>query len=125
MGSGYNVRLDRTCYNISYATESDEVEPGTELFNITIFVEDGITGLIALGVPDSEIGLKGIGGSAHVFSISSSSSVTTYTFNIVAGNDRDENNLAIGSYPGLSVRVALNGPPFQISPVNLTIYSKQ
>lgn len=125
MGSGYNLQLDRTCYDISYATESDAVESGTELFNITIFVEDGITGLFVLGVPDSEIGLKGIGGSAHTMMITNPSSVTTYNFSIVAGTSIGATNLLLGSYPDLSVRVALNGPPFQTSPVNLTIYSKQ
>ena len=125
MGSGYNVRLDRTCYDISYATESDVVEPGTELFDIKIFVEDGITGLIVLGVPDSEIGLKGIGGSAHSIIITSPlQSVTTYNFSIVAGTSIGETNLLLGSYPDLSVRVTFNPPPFQISPLNLTIYSK-
>ena len=124
MGSNYTLQLDRTCYNISYATESDGVEPGTVLFNITIFVEARVTGTVLLGVPNSEIGLEGIGGSAHAF-FSSSSSVTTYSFNIVAGTSIGETNLLIGSYPDLSVILALNSPPFQTTPVSLTIYSKQ
>ena len=126
MESGYNVQLDRTCYNINYATESDGVEPGTVLFNITIFVEDRVTGIVLLALPDSEIGLEGIGGSAHSIIITNPlQSVATYSFNIVAGTTREGTNLAIGSYPLLSVRVTLNSPPFQVSPVNLTIYSKQ
>ena len=127
MGSGYDVRLDRTCYDISYATESDAVEPGTELFNITIFVEDGITGLFVLGVPDSEIGLKGIGGSAYTIMIINPPSVITFNFSIVAGTSIGETNLLLGSYPDLSVRVTFGtyNPEFQISPLNLTIYSKQ
>ena len=125
MGSDYDVQLDRTCYDISYATESDAVEPGTELFNITIFVEDGITGLIVLGVPDSQIGLKDIGGSAHSIIITSPlPSVTTYNFTIVAGTSIGETNLLLGSYQ-VSIRMAFNPPPFQNTPVNLTIYSKQ
>ena len=124
MGSGYTLQLDRTCYNISYATESDEVVPGTYLFNITIFVEAEVTGMIFLALPDPEIALEGIGGSAHSIAITGSSqSVTTHSFNIVAGTSREGPNLVIGSYSP-SVRVALNAPPFQVSPVNLTIYSK-
>ena len=124
MGSNYTVRLDRTCYDISYATESSGVDSGTVLFNITIFVEAGVTGTVLLGVPDPQIGLEGISGSAHFITIIRSSSVTTHSFNIVAETSIGESNLAIGSYPDLSVRVTLNFPPFQISPLNLTIYSK-
>ena len=125
MGSGYNLQLDRTCYNINYTTESDEVVPGTYLFNITIFVEAGVTGTVLLGVPNSEIALEGIGGSAHSITITSpSQNVTTYNFSIAAGTDRGGNNLAIGSYSA-SVILALNLPPFQTTPVSLTIYSKQ
>ena len=125
MGSNYTVRLDRTCYDISYATESDEVVPGTYLFNITIFIEAGVTGTVLLGVPDSEIALEGISGSAHFITIASSSqSVTIHSFNIVAGTSREGPNLVINSYSA-SVRVALNTPPFRVSPVSLTIYSKQ
>ena len=126
MGSGYDVQLDRTCYDISYATESDRVNPGTFLFNITIFVEAGIAGTVFLALPDPQINLEGIGGSgsAHVFSVTSSSSVTTYNFSIVVGTSIDgKTNLAIGSYQ-VSIRMAFGNPDLQATPVNLTIYSK-
>ena len=131
MESGYNVQLDRTCYDISYATESDRVNPGTFLFNITIFAEADITGTVFLALPDPQINLGGIGGSgsAHVFFITSSSSVTTYNFSIVTGKSINEPNLLIGSYQ-VAIRMAFSilafdNPEFQITPVNLTIYSKQ
>ena len=125
MGSNYTVRLDRTCYDISYATESSGVDSGTVLFSITIFVEAGVMGTVLLALPDPQIGLEGISGSAHFIIITSPlQSVTTYNFSIVAGTSiGGSTNLEIGSH-NVSVRVALNAPPFQISPVNLTIYSK-
>ena len=125
MGSGYDAQLDRTCYDISYATESDAVEPGTFLFNITIFFEARVEGTVYLALPDPQINLGGIGGSgsAHFFSITSSSSVTTYNFSIVTGKSIGENNLLIGSYQ-VTIRMAFDNPEFQITPVNLTIYSK-
>ena len=100
------------------------IEPGTLLFNFTIFVEDGVTGIVLIAVPDPEIGIAHISGSAHAISITNSQNIKIITISIVSGTQVGVEKLTVGQYYA-SIRLALNTPPFKTYPVFLTIMSKK
>lgn len=124
MRSGFTITLDKTCYNVTYYTENMHIEPGTLLFNVTIFVEDGVTGIVFIAVPDPEIGIAHISGSAHAISITNSQSTKIITISIVSGTQVGAEKLTVGQYH-VSIRLALNTPPLKIFPIFLTIMSKK
>ena len=100
------------------------IEPGTLLFNVTIFVEDGVTGTVLIGLPDAEVGFAHISGSAHFIIITDSQSTKTITIGIVSGTQISGEKLKVGQYY-VSIRLALNTPPLKIFPIFLTIMSKK
>lgn len=124
MRSGFTITLDKTCYNVTYYTENMYIEPGTLLFSVTIFVEDGITGTVFIAVPDAEIGIAHISGSAHFITITDSQNTKIITIGIVSGTKAGAETLTVGQYY-VSIRLALNAPPFKIYPIFLTIMSKK
>lgn len=109
---------------MTYYTENMYIEPGTLLFNVTIFVEDGITGTMFIAVPDPEIGIAHISGSAHFITITDSQNTKIITIGIVSGTQAGAEKLTVEQYY-VSIRLALNAPPFKIYPVFLTIMSKK
>ena len=124
MRSGFTITLDKTCYNVTYYTENMHIEPGTLLFNVTIFVEDGVTGIVLIAVPETEIGFAHISGSAHVIAITNSQNTKIITMGIVSGTQIGGEKLTVGQYYA-SIRLALNAPPFKNYPIFLTIMSKK
>lgn len=109
---------------MTYYTENMYIEPGTLLFNVTIFVEDGVTGTVLIGVPDTEIGFAHISGSAHAIYVTNSQNTKIITIGIVSGTQVGVEKLTVGQYY-VSIRLALNAPPLKFYPVFLTIMSKK
>lgn len=125
MESGYNVHLDRTCYNITYYTESASVQPGTVLFGIKIFIESGVSGLVAVFLPGGVMEFSERE-SGFTFTALNSPTVTIHSIDIVAGQYSPElgvnNDLTFDTYTA-TITVAVP-PPLIDYEVVLNIISK-
>lgn len=93
MGTGYNISFDRTCYDITYNATGIEVPQGTYLFNVTIFVEAGVSGLIYLLSEVEFVFANTFTNYELIYHWQPSPQVTMYTRVIVSGQTGPNSNM--------------------------------